>query len=117
MQDVVVDEHEQARAVAASFTGFFPHRWFSVVVISRYCANLDDASQEAIWGISPHAKEAERPLFEVFRSRGALPPSPGVGGLARTLVIPRLSSTATSGDDEVQNAPGYVDHLAQRPLR
>jgi hypothetical protein len=59
MQNVVIDEHEQARALYAigraaadepSVLGFF---------VWRYYANLDDVSQEAIWGFSPHGKLAE----------------------------------------------------------
>jgi hypothetical protein len=59
MTNVVIDEHEQARALYAigraaadepSVLGFF---------VWRYYANLDDVSQEAIWGFSPHGKLAE----------------------------------------------------------
>jgi hypothetical protein len=59
MQNVIIDEHEQARALYAigraaadepSVRGFF---------VWRYYANLDDVSQEAIWGFSPHGKLAE----------------------------------------------------------
>lgn len=63
MQGVVVDDHEQARALAATFETFLPEDWFAGFFVWRYYANLDDVSQEALWGFSPHAKEAE-PLLE-----------------------------------------------------
>lgn len=59
MHDVVIDEHEQARALEAELEAFLPHRWFTGFFVWRYYANLDDVSQEALWGFSPHAKEAE----------------------------------------------------------
>jgi hypothetical protein len=74
MQGVVVDEHEQARALAAiaeaaarrdDVLGFF---------VWRYYANLDDVSQEAAWGFSPHAKQAERVLEGIFGRRWAADP-------------------------------------------
>jgi hypothetical protein len=74
MNGVVVDEHEQARALAAlaeaaarrsDVLGFF---------VWRYYANLDDVSQEAVWGFSPHAKQAERVLERVFGRRWAADP-------------------------------------------
>ena len=34
----------------------------------RYYANLDDVSQEAAWGFSPHAKLAERVLEQRVRA-------------------------------------------------
>lgn len=66
MSDVVISEHEQARALEASFGAFVPHDWFAGFLVWRYYASLDDVSQEAIWGFSPHAKEAERLLRRVF---------------------------------------------------
>jgi hypothetical protein len=68
MQNVVFDEHEQARALDAMFRAFLPYDWFAGFFVWRYYANLDDVSQEAIWGFSPHAKEAERLLIDVFAS-------------------------------------------------
>lgn len=68
MRDVRVDEHEQARALYAlgraaadepSVAGFF---------VWRYYANLDDVSQEAIWGFSPHGKVAEPVLSALMKS-------------------------------------------------
>lgn len=68
MSDVVVDEREQARALLASFRAFLPEEWFTGFFVWRYYADLDDVSQEAIWGFSPHAKRAERLLERVFAS-------------------------------------------------
>ncbi len=66
MTDVVIDEHEQARALDATFEAFLPEPWFAGFFIWRYYANLDDVSQEAWWGFSPHAKEAEPMLARTF---------------------------------------------------
>lgn len=74
MSDVTVDEREQARALAAiaeaaarrpDVLGFF---------VWRYYANLDDVSQEAAWGFSPHAKQAEQVLERIFARRWAADP-------------------------------------------
>lgn len=82
MTDVVISEHEQARALEASFGAFVPEEWFAGFLVWRYYASLDDVSQEAIWGFSPHGKEAERLLRRVF----ALPFG---GDAARGLPPPR----------------------------
>ncbi len=66
MEDVVISEREQARALDAMFYAFLPEEWFSGFFVWRYYANLDDVSQEAIWGFSPHAKMAEDVLRETF---------------------------------------------------
>jgi hypothetical protein len=66
MTHVVYSEDEQARALEASFGAFLPHRWFTGFFIWRYYANLDDVSQEAIWGFSPHGKRAEGLLLQVY---------------------------------------------------
>ena len=76
MQDVAVDEHEQARALAAMFEAFLPHEWFAGFFVWRYYANIDDVSQEAIWGFSPHAKQAEVLLDRVFDVRWGADPAP-----------------------------------------
>jgi hypothetical protein len=74
MRDVVVDEHEQARALAA-LAGAAARRDFILgFFVWRYYANLDDVSQEAAWGFSPHAKAAERVLRDVFGARWAADP-------------------------------------------
>jgi hypothetical protein len=66
MTDVVIDEHEQARALAAVLETFLPEPWFAGFFVWRYYASLDDVSQEEIWGFSPHAKPAERVLERIF---------------------------------------------------
>jgi hypothetical protein len=76
MTRVVVDEHEQARALSASFAAFLPQEWFAGFFVWRYYANIDDVSQEAIWGFSPHGKAAEALLDDVFHTRWASDPSP-----------------------------------------
>jgi hypothetical protein len=60
MTDVAYSEEEQARAMEALIETFAPEPWFAGYFVWRYYANLDDVSQEAIWGFSPHAKMAER---------------------------------------------------------
>jgi hypothetical protein len=60
MTDVAYSEEEQARAMEALIETFAPEPWFAGYFVWRYYANLDDVSQEAIWGFSPHAKLAER---------------------------------------------------------
>jgi len=76
MTDVIIDEHEQARALYAigraaadepSVHGFF---------VWRYYANLDDVSQEAIWGFSPHGKLAEPVLSALMHQSFAADEGP-----------------------------------------
>lgn len=76
MEDVVIDEAEQARALLASFRAFLREEWFAGFFVWRYYADLDDVSQEAIWGFSPHAKRAERVLERVHRSLWGVDPGP-----------------------------------------
>jgi hypothetical protein len=76
MANVRVDEHEQARALQAVIQTMVGEPWFSGLFVWRYYANLDDVSQEAIWGFSPHAKKAERVLRAAFQSRWGADPSP-----------------------------------------
>jgi hypothetical protein len=66
MKDVIYDEHEQARALAAVLEAFAPEPWFAGLFIWRYYADLDDVSQEEGWGFSPHGKLAERVLQQTF---------------------------------------------------
>lgn len=66
MRGVVIDEHEQARALAAVFEAFLPEPWFAGFFVWRYYADLDDVSQEDAWGFSPHGKLAEPLLDQVF---------------------------------------------------
>jgi hypothetical protein len=74
MTAVVVDEDEQARAFAAVFEVFLPERWFAGFFVWRYYADLDDVSQEAIWGFSPHAKRAERLLSAAMQCAWGVDP-------------------------------------------
>ncbi len=76
MENVVIDEAEQARALLASFRAFIPEPWFVGFFVWRYYADLDDTSQEAIWGFSPHAKRAERVLERVFVQPFGVDPEP-----------------------------------------
>jgi hypothetical protein len=66
MRGVVIDEHEQARALSAIFEAFLPEPWFAGFFVWRYYADLDDISQEDAWGFSPHGKLAEPLLDQVF---------------------------------------------------
>jgi hypothetical protein len=66
MHDVAIDEWEQARALAALLGATVSKPWIAGVFVWRYYADLDDISQEAAWGFSPHAKLAERVLSNVF---------------------------------------------------
>jgi hypothetical protein len=75
MQDVQVDEWEQARALAALMGAAATKPWLAGVFVWRYYANLDDVSQEASWGFSPHGKLAERVLRNVFRAHWASDPT------------------------------------------
>jgi hypothetical protein len=66
MHDVVVDEREQARALGALASAAASSERVRGLFVWRYYANLDDVSQEAAWGFSPHAKLAEPVLSEIF---------------------------------------------------
>lgn len=66
MTGVAYSEDEPARALEATFRAFLPEPWFAGFFVWRYYANLDDVSQEARWGFSPHAKRIEPFLAEVF---------------------------------------------------
>jgi hypothetical protein len=76
MQDVVVDEWEQARALTALIEAAARQEWIAGVFIWRYYANLDDVSQEAEWGFSPHGKLAERAFEAIYEQRWAADPPP-----------------------------------------
>ncbi|MBX3272897.1 MAG: hypothetical protein KF729_21725 [Sandaracinaceae bacterium] len=76
MSQVELSEAEQARALLASFRAFLPNRWFTGFFVWRWYADLDDVSQEAIWGFSPHGKRAERVLGRVFAQPWAVDPEP-----------------------------------------
>jgi hypothetical protein len=66
MRDVIVDEREQARALAALAGAAAQSERVRGFFVWRYYANLDDVSQEAVWGFSPHAKLAEGVLSQIF---------------------------------------------------
>jgi len=74
MQAVAVDEWEQARALAALLGAAASQPRFAGAFLWRYYADLDDVSQEASWGFSPHAKLGERALFNIFGARWASDP-------------------------------------------
>jgi hypothetical protein len=76
MQNVSVDEWEQARALAALMGAAASEPSIAGMFVWRYYANLDDVSQEASWGFSPHGKLAERVLANVFAARWAADPQP-----------------------------------------
>jgi hypothetical protein len=75
MQGVAVDEREQARALAAITGAAAARPGVLGMFVWRYYANLDDVSQEAAWGFSPHAKLAESVLERVFSQRWAADPA------------------------------------------
>ncbi len=66
MEGVVVDEGEQERALEALIQVFAAEPWFLGFFVWRYYASLDDVSQEAAWGFSPHGKRAELALAHAF---------------------------------------------------
>lgn len=76
MQSPAVDEWEQARALSAILEAALPNRWMAGFFLWRYYANLDDVSQEAIWGFSPHGKLAEPMLREIFAVQWGADPEP-----------------------------------------
>jgi hypothetical protein len=71
MSNVAIDEWEQARALSALIGAAVTKPWFKGFFVWRYYADLDDISQEATWGFSPHAKLAERVLQNIFGSAWA----------------------------------------------
>ena len=83
MQSPPVDEWEQARALSAILEAALPNRWLAGLFIWRYYANLDDVSQEAIWGFSPHGKLAERLLREIFAVQWGADPEPSAWEIPR----------------------------------
>ena len=66
MQNVIVDEREQARALAALAGAAASREFVRGLYVWRYYANLDDVSQEAAWGFTPHGKLAEPMLEAIF---------------------------------------------------
>jgi hypothetical protein len=76
MQAVAVDEAEPARALAVLVGAMASRPWFRGFYLWRYYANLDDVSQEAAWGFSPHGKLVSATLSQVFALRWAADPRP-----------------------------------------
>lgn len=76
MSDVHVDEWEQARALSALIGASVPEPWMIGFFVWRYYANIDDVSQEAAWGFSPHAKLAEIFLSDAFAQAWGADPAP-----------------------------------------
>lgn len=74
MSEVVVDEWEQARALAALMGAAARSPRIGGMLLWRYYAHLDDVSQEAPWGFSPHGKLAARVLQAVYAERWASDP-------------------------------------------
>lgn len=98
MEEVVIDEREQARALLASFRAFLPEPWFVGFFVWRYYADLDDVSQEAIWGFSPHGKRAEALLERVFAQPWGVDPdrpAPRDGSWASVLAETELLIRST----------------------
>ena len=75
MQDVRVDEWEQARALSALMTAVAMEPKLLGFLVWRYYAHLDDVSQEAPWGFSTYGKLADHVLQAVVRQRWATDPS------------------------------------------
>jgi hypothetical protein len=110
MQHVVVDEWEQARALSALLGAAVSRRELAGVFLWRYYANLDDASQEAAWGFSPHGKLAERTLAAVFRQRWAADSDPVQRALQPARIPKRWRApTAGSRDYSRITIPSLVD--------
>lgn len=83
MTDVAYSEEEQARALEAVLGAFLPEDWFAGFFVWRYYASLDDVSQEAIWGFSPHGKVTEELLEGILGAPFAVDPDPlALGALA-----------------------------------
>lgn len=74
MKNVQLDEVEQARALAALMGAAAESEDVLGFLLWRYYASLDDVSQEAPWGFSPHGKLAEQVLETVFKARWATDP-------------------------------------------
>lgn len=62
MVGVPVDEAEQARAYRAVLSAYTGPEWLAGLFVWRYYADPDDVTQEAPWGFSPRAKQAEGEL-------------------------------------------------------
>jgi hypothetical protein len=90
MQGVLPDEWEQARALAALLGAAASKPFIAGQFVWRYYADLDDVSQEASWGFSPHGKLAERVLQNAFGVRWAADPEHDVSAYGRMITPRRL---------------------------
>ncbi|MET0385036.1 MAG: hypothetical protein ABW321_03705 [Polyangiales bacterium] len=91
MHEVHVDEWEQARALAALLGATASRPWIAGAFVWRYYADLDDVSQEAGWGFSPHGKLAERVLSNAFRVPWASDPVAGAATDPAAALAPRIT--------------------------
>ena len=115
MKDVAVDEWEQARALSALIGAAVTKPWLLGVLVWRYYANLDDVSQEAIWGFSPHGKLAEVLLAAAYQEPWAA--DPAVAPWEHQRLAPK-SWSAASGPPPIQPfAHSRAEHScgAERP--
>lgn len=93
MHGVAIDEWEQARALSALLGAIATKPWVAGLFVWRYYADLDDVSQEAGWGFSPHGKLAERVLSNVF---GAAWASDDLDAYGRKITPSRLEKYLSS---------------------
>ena len=86
MSGVKVDEVAQASAYRALLAPLLDEPDFAGFFVWRVYADPDDTSQEAPWGFSPRAKQAELVVRDAFAARWACDPfwSRGWGERART---------------------------------
>jgi hypothetical protein len=98
MQGVGVDEWEQARAMSALMSAAASQPGFAGVFVWRYYANLDDISQEAAWGFSPHGKLSEQVMQNVFAERWAGDPEPLTRYREPGAGYPAVGATAALSD-------------------
>ena len=128
MRDVIVDEREQARALAAIAEAAARRRDVLGFFVWRYYANLDDVSQEAVWGFSPHAKQAgRRARADLLAKVGRGPQGNGIrSGAARAaralaraaLVTQRAARALTSTRSPCRTrAPRPAAHSARHGAR
>ncbi len=74
MNGVKVDERAQAAAYRALLGALLDEPDFAGFFVWRFYADPDDTSQEAPWGFSPRAKEAEIVVRDAFAARWAADP-------------------------------------------
>ena len=74
MTKVRVDEAAQAAAYRALLAPLLDEPDFAGFFVWRVYADPDDTSQEAPWGFSPRAKQAETVVRDAFAARWAVDP-------------------------------------------